>query len=197
MAADGGCPLAAAARSLTPEATADLPIVTEKRPPELPAAFCILLGQFPIRKEGIFCPGKEIERLRGGVRPYAATRQARRLTPPGQKSTLSGRKLVVFPQQFEMRLRMVAGGAAVGGTGAMVEVAAVTAAPGDLGIPLKDPVVLDIGHQVQVALFVLFFRHGNRQENSRQSAASLPSGRSLRNRDTFGCARNFRRRPPL
>ncbi len=28
--------------------------------------------QFTIRKAGIFCPGKEIKGLRGGVRPYAA-----------------------------------------------------------------------------------------------------------------------------
>ncbi len=27
---------------------------------------------FTIRKEGIFCPGKEIKGLCGGVRPYAA-----------------------------------------------------------------------------------------------------------------------------
>jgi hypothetical protein len=46
---------------------------------------------FPIWKAGIFCPGKEIKELRGGVRP--PHKQDRRLTPPGRKSTLSGRKL--------------------------------------------------------------------------------------------------------
>ena len=29
-------------------------------------------SQFPIRKVGIFCPGKEIKGLRGGVLRYAA-----------------------------------------------------------------------------------------------------------------------------
>ena len=54
-------------------------------------------AQFPIRKGGIFCPGKEIKGLRGGVRPYAAQASLKIYTARAER-TLFGRKLVqLFP----------------------------------------------------------------------------------------------------
>ena len=53
--------------------------------------------EFPIRKEGIFRPGKEIKGLRGGVHRYAAQENPKidpALAGPGWKRALSGSKLL-------------------------------------------------------------------------------------------------------
>jgi hypothetical protein len=53
--------------------------------------------EFPIRKEGIFRPGKEIKGLRGGVHRYAAQENPKidpALAGPGRERALSGWKLI-------------------------------------------------------------------------------------------------------
>ncbi len=42
-----------------------------------------------------------------------------------------------------------------------MEVSAVTASPGYLLVTLKNPAGINVGHQVQVPLFMLFFCNGN------------------------------------
>ena len=54
-----------------------------------------LVLQFPIRKAGIFRPGKEIKGLRGGVHRYAAQGNPK-IDTAGAERALSGWKLAQF-----------------------------------------------------------------------------------------------------
>jgi hypothetical protein len=81
--------------------------------------------------------------------------------------------LPVFTQQFKMSLGMITRRAEIGRFATLMEESAIAASPNHRFFPFENATGIDIGCQVQIPFFMLFFCNRYGVENNRDIAEAL------------------------
>lgn len=96
--------------------------------------------------------------------------------------------LPVFTKQLEVRLGVVTGRTLFRSLSSFIQIATVTASPGNFLITLKNLVGLDICHQILVTFLMLLFRNSNGLKDKRYLLKILFTGSDGKFRDMVVCS---------